>query len=146
MEYGLASPSVTVTMLGLVLPEFPFLSDSGMDGPQGTLGGKGDAVSLTSGRKCMLWDGLGPWSPCRYCKLPPSASLSPQLHGEGYLLQKVVSINKVASSNDLNVGTHTCDVPHVWYQVIAFISRVLEKQVMRAVPSQSGINALAKGD
>lgn len=98
LEHVLASPSVTVTRLGLVLPEFPFLSDSGTGGPRGTLGGRGDAASLTAGRRCMLWDGLGPWRPCRYCKFPPSTSLSPQLHGEDYLLQKVVSINKVAST------------------------------------------------
>lgn len=76
LEHVLASPSVTVSRLGLVFPEFPFLSDSGTGGPQGTLGGR-DAASLTSGRRCLLWDGLGPVSPCRYCKFPLSASLSP---------------------------------------------------------------------
>lgn len=99
LEHVLVSPSVTVSRLGLVLPEFPFLSDSGTGGPQGTLGGRGDTASLTSGRRCLLWDGLGPVGPCRYCKFPLSASLGPQLqlHSEGYLIQKVVSINKMAS-------------------------------------------------
>lgn len=43
----------------------------------------------------MAW---GPGGPAGTASSPTSASLSPQLHGEGYLLQKVVSINKVACS------------------------------------------------
>lgn len=74
-EHVLALSCVTIVRLGLALPEFPFLPDSGQSGPQGTLGGgRGDVPSLPYSWKEVY--ALGRTGACPCCYWP---SLVPTL-------------------------------------------------------------------